>query len=153
MAAQLPDKIIVEGRERDLYSNPLEQFWIIRKKKRPRFYSSEECARGYIATWKLEEGQLFLTKIEGEMKGSILLGARKVKCSLRKLFWRPNKNGVRAAWFTGKLRIPTGNMTRFDDHEYDSRFEKELIISLENGNVVKSVTLDYSHQTLILNEL
>ena len=50
---------------------------------------------------------------------------------------------VKATWFSGKIRIPIGNMTMFEDRGYDSRFEKEQIITINRGEIIKSVTLDF----------
>jgi hypothetical protein len=55
---------------------------------------------------------------------------------------------VRASWFSGKLRIPQGKRTLYVHHEYDSRFEREMVITVEQGNVIKTVVLDYVGQKL-----
>ena len=41
-------------------------------------------------------------------------------------------------------------MTMYEHNNYDSRFEKETIITVEYGAVMKTVTLDYTQQTLTL---
>lgn len=151
MAAQLPDVIIINGEKMNLYSNPLEEFWISRKKERPAFCTSSICKRGYVATWEITNDQLFLKDIDGNYETqSLLLAKQKLKYSIQVLFSKPSDKGVKAEWYSGKLRIPGGNMTMYEHNNYDSRFEKETIITVEYGVVTKTVTLDYTQQTLTL---
>jgi predicted NUDIX family NTP pyrophosphohydrolase len=89
--------------------------------------------------------------IDGEYTSTVLLFRRKlVKASVKKVF--PKSNGsVFANWYSGKLRIPTGSMTQYEHDDYNSRFEKEIIITIEKGKVLKMVTLDYTQQRLVVN--
>jgi hypothetical protein len=152
MAAQVPDKILVEHEVKDLLTNPLEQYWTLHKKKRPAFCSSEDCSRGYIATWAIHDQQLFLKSIEGEVRKSIVLFGPKTKpFTIKNLSIRARDKEVKAVWYTGRLRIPLGPMTRFDDHEYGSRFEQDMIITVDRGNVIRTVTLNNSEHALIVH--
>ncbi|HEY8937617.1 MAG TPA: hypothetical protein VIM65_20465 [Cyclobacteriaceae bacterium] len=150
MSAQVPDKILFSGDEySDLYTNPLELYWITSRKKRPEFSYTNECRRGYVAYWVIKNNQLFLKSIEGEYKKRfVLFGKRLRKYTINTLFPRSKNKLVLASWFSGKLRIPQGNMTMYEDVAYDSRFEKELIITVDKGEILKVVTLDYTQQRL-----
>jgi hypothetical protein len=149
MAAQLPDIIIIQGEQMDLYSNPLEQYWSLYKKKRPAFQSSSSCKRGYIATWEILDKQLLFRSIDGNVeKRSFLFWKKIVRCSMKMLFSKAGNKPVIAKWFTGKIRIPQGNRTLYVHNEYDSRFEREMVITIENGSVIKTVVLDYTQQKL-----
>lgn len=57
-----------------------------------------------------------------------------------------------ANWFTGKLRVPQGYRTCYVHHEYDSRFESEMIITLERRKVMKTVIVDFSKQMLLTED-
>jgi hypothetical protein len=150
MAEQLPDKIILDGVEMALYSNPLEQYWTVRKK--PDFLITPECRRGYVATWEIRDEELFLKDITGLLKPSIMrLRFRLTPCTLKRLFRNSKRKPVKAMWFTGRLRIPDGKMTRFDDHDYDSRFERDIIITIDKGLVTRKVILDNVEHALIEN--
>ena len=150
MAAQRGDIIYVNGEKMELFSNPLEDYWVRYKKRRPSFFSLDVLSRGYVATWEIRDAQLFLTALDGEIKKkSFLLGKRSVKCSLKTIFSK-SKTEVKAVWFSGKLRIPRGNMTQFEDSGYNSRFERELIITIDKGEVIKMCTLDYTQKRLIV---
>jgi hypothetical protein len=153
MAAQIADKIFLDDELKDLYTNPLELYWTLTGKKRPAFCPFEGCKRGYIATWAIHDQQLFLTSIEGEVRRSfVLFGPKTRMYTLKRLFSRAEQHGVKAKWYSGRLRIPIGSMTRFDDHDYDSRFEQDIIITVEQGHVVRTVTLNNSEHALIIHE-
>jgi len=151
MAAQLPDKILLNGVTHHLYSNPLEHYWIRMDKKRPLFYPLPDCRRGYVATWEIRNTQLFLKDIDGNFeKSTFFFGRRTARYSLKILFPRSGNRLVKANWFSGKLRIPQGKMMIYDEG-YGSRFEQEVIITVEKGDVIKMVTLDYSKRVLVVN--
>lgn len=152
MPAQMPDRIIFNEEYFKLCTNPLELYWTISGRKRPRFASSVDCRRGYVATWEIRDNQLFLREIEGLIRRTFFLwGKRFVECSLKSLFGS-KKPRVKAVWFSGKLRIPQGKMMMFEDNGYDSRYEKEMIITVTHGDLNRIVTLDYVEQRLTVNE-
>lgn len=152
MAAQLPDWIIINGEFRDLYSNPLEQYWTRFNKRRPLFLPQNNCTRGYIATWEMVGNELFLVGIDGNyQRRFIFKGKKSTRFTHKTLFPGSKGKPVKATWYSGKLRVPEGKMTMYEHHEYDSRFEKEVIITISAGDMIKMVTLDYTHKTLTLN--
>jgi hypothetical protein len=151
MAAQLPDKILFEGEWRDLYSNPLEDYWVKRGKKHPAFLPASNCRRGYIASWEIQNNHLYLKAIDGNIEKKFLFFAKRTASyTLKSLFPRSMNKLVKAIWFSGKLRIPLGKMTMYEHHAYDSRFEKEQIITIDRGEILKSVTLDFMQKKLVV---
>lgn len=154
MAAQRPDIICLNDKQLELYTNPLEDYWNTRKKKRPAFNKTEDCKRGYIASWVIKEKQLLLNNIDATIERKMFLFFKKsIKCSLRHIFSRVKHDFVKAMWFSGKLRIPYGKMTEYVHEGYGSHFEKELIITVEKGNIIKEVMLDYTQQRLVVTSL
>ena len=153
MTAQLPDRIILQGQSWDLYSNPLEQYWSRLHKTRPPLYPLPYCMRGYVASWQIKDHQLFLTDVDGNYeKKSIFFGTRSARFGINTLWPRFNGQPMKAAWYSGKLRVPQGKMTLYDFKGYNSRFEKEVIITIENGDLLKRVTLDYTQKSVLVNE-
>jgi hypothetical protein len=151
MAAQLPDIIVIDGERQDLYTNPLEQYWIVNKKKRPAFVTSTDCKRGYVATWELINHQLVLKNIAGVFEKKYFFFWKRIKpCSLRSILGKAAVKQSLATWFTGKLRLPKGNMIFYVHHDYESRFEQEMILTVDHGKIVKTMVLDYTHETLQL---
>ena len=114
MTAQLPDRIILQGKTCDLYSNPLEQYWTMLRKERPAFCRLPHCTRGYVATWELKDDQLFLIDIDGNYeKKSIFWRVRTLRYTRYTLLQNFGAKGVKAEWYSGKLRIPQGKMTLY----------------------------------------
>ena len=153
MSTQLPDRILKDGEWMDLYSNPLEQYWIATHKTRPAFYPRFNCKRGYVATWEIKENHLFLNDIVGSFEKRIFFFVKKsVSCSLKWLFLKLSKKHklVKASWFSGKLRIPLGKMMYYEHSGYDSRFEKEQIITVYHGDILKVVILDNVEHAVIV---
>jgi len=151
MAAQLPDKILLNGAFQHLYSNPLEHYWIRMDKKRPLFYPLPNCKRGYVASWEVRDSQLFLRDIDGNYeRTTFFFGKESARFGIKILFPKSGNRLIKANWFSGKLRVPQGKMTIYDE-DYGSRFEQEIIITVEKGNIVKMVTIDYTQRVLIVN--
>lgn len=70
----------------------------------------------------------------------------KSKADLTKLF--PNHvvdDKVFAFWFTGDLTIPRGKMLEYVHMGYMSKYEKELVLSIENGNLIDAI--EYENKT------
>jgi hypothetical protein len=150
MIAQIPDIVFLHGEAMNLYSNPLEPYWSNNRKKRPPFVPSVECVRGYVATWEIADGQLLLKEIQGSYKKlTLFLRKKRAAYSMKRLF--PRGDRVKATWFSGRLRIPFGRMILFEDNGYDSRFEKEIIVTVEDGTVTRMVTLDNVNRTVVLS--
>jgi len=151
MAAQLPDRILFNGEYLNLYSNPLETFWSNLNRIRPSFLSLPDCSRGYIASWEIRKDKLLLTEIDGSFNRNFIFFSKLARYTLKHLFPKSKNRPVKATWFSGKLRIPVGKMTLYEPTGYDSRFEKEIIMTISHGDVVKSVTLDFTEKSLVVN--
>ena len=138
--AQIPDIIIIDGEEHSLFSNPLEQHFA--KAGRPGILdegvASSANWRGHVATWTIEGGRLYLTKVEKEYAKERQPGAYEwLPISLRKLF--PNSKGrVIADWYTGTLRVPRGEELQYVHMGYGSIYQRELRITIRNGQVVEA---------------
>jgi len=169
MTAQAADILCIDGRRLPLFCNPLEALWddvqmqvfghvfaegVRGTRPRPRFaWGGTANWRGYVATWAIENGQLSLTDIDGEIEvddlGNVQYGeadfvqgrARPTpatcSASLELLF--PGARGrVPAEWFSGELRVPDGNLVEYVHMGYQSIFERELHIRIHRGTVVET---------------
>ncbi len=77
---------------------------------------STACWREYIGSWSIRRGKLYLTKLEG-------------RYSLE------GKDTLFADWFTGELRIITGKLLEYVHSGFNSVYEQEIILTLEQGVV------------------
>jgi len=125
MTAQMCDKIILEDQEYLLYCEPLEAFWD-KFNPKPDFEPLHTaCWRGYLASWTVQNDRLFLTGIETE----------NANLDLVKVF-SGKKTPIFADWFSGQLRIPKGEMTQYIHMGYESKYESDLYLFVENGTIV-----------------
>ena len=65
MTSQICEKLIYLGKKVSIATEPLNQY--IRKKENEISFvlQSTGCWRGYVGSWKIEKGQLFLTGLKG----------------------------------------------------------------------------------------
>jgi hypothetical protein len=145
--AQTPDKLLHQGKVYDLFSNPLEEFYRAEGRSRPEFMvkpftMSSGNWRGYVATWKLNDGKLHLTKIDSWL----CAGATKDTCKsvkLEDLFPKKVSGGaVFADWFTGTLRVPKGEQLKYVHMGYASVYERENLFEIVNGKLTGSKVVD-----------
>jgi hypothetical protein len=126
MTAQACDSILIEGKEHRLYCEPLESFWHEYNPKPSFIPSNTACWRGYIASWKIEGHKLYLTEIETENEN----------LKMDKVF--PDRQApVFADWYSGKLRIPQGEMLQYVHMFYQSKFESDLFLLVDNGIILR----------------
>ncbi len=136
--AQHPDSLVYQGETLPIFSNPLESFFN-EKNPRPNHlfpFLSTACWRGYIATWKIEEKQLHLINLKNCAPPS---EAREIPLSS---VFLGRKGPVRADWYSGTLRIPQGKELLYVHMGYGSVYEKELILTIERGKVVREEVVD-----------
>ncbi len=139
--AQIGDTLIYKGQNFWLSVEPLEHYFAQEGVKRPPDLfkpSCSACWRGYVATWEVTDGALFLNKV---VEGSC--GNNAPEIPLDKLF--PGQKGpIMATWFSGTIRAPHGKLLEYVHMGYSSRYEKELVITIEKGKIVKEEVLDNS---------
>lgn len=133
---QFSDILYLDGRKYSLDSLPLGQY-NDPGNPLPKFRAPNTATwRGYIATWEIEGGVLYLKAIRAWTdRGQVGLEA---------LF--PGRKGpVPATWFTGKLKVPQGKMLKpavpYPIHE------KYLLITVEKGKVVNQKVSDNPEET------
>lgn len=68
------------------------------------------------------------------------------RADLTRLFKNKVSNGmVFADWFSGDITIPKGKMIEYVHMGYMSRYEKELVLTLEKGELTDAI--EYDHRT------
>lgn len=152
MTAQATDQILIDGVEHELFTNPLEMFKEMYRRDWVFFedHPNTACWRGYVAEWEINEGRLFLLKVNGNIsyKGHNTgrdrnkslrwegihpeLFQNKVPATLSELFG-PERDRVPATWYSGELRVPLGSMIKYIHAGYGSEYSKYLLIPVVNG--------------------
>jgi len=137
--AQFGDRLIYKGTEYQIYTNPLEMYFDEQHPRPEKLFlaSCTACWRGYMATFEIkDDGYLYLVKL---VAGTC--GGDAPEIPLDKVF--PGQTGpIRATWFSGMIKIPQGAMLHYVHMGYQSVYEKELHLVLENGKVLREETID-----------
>jgi hypothetical protein len=108
MTAQVAEALIYKGEKLSLCSNPLSTY-LQSTPKSIRFCSiSTALWRGYVGTWTIEGGRLYLAKLSGYVSKE----GKTEEVDLSYLF--PDyPDGVFAHWYTGELRCPMGELLNY----------------------------------------
>ena len=128
---QFSDILYLHGQKHFLDSLPLEQYYGPGN-PRPKFRAPNTATwRGYIATWKIDGGVLYLKAIRAWTDQGLV--------GLETLF--PGRKGpVPATWFTGKLTVPQGKVIKpAVPHPIYGEY---LMITVEKGRVVNQEVID-----------
>ena len=97
MTAQISDRLLYQGKQHEIYGEPLNAY-LGQMKNRPRFQvASTALWRGYLCKWAIEDGKLFLLSLQGILENDEV-------ASIKTLF--PESSGrVHADWFSGRVGI------------------------------------------------
>jgi len=157
MTAQIADRILIEGQEFGLFSEPLNEYLT----RANISFTAPNTAlwRGYIARWEVADSQLFLLGVWGQAcTVQVDEAAPTAEChrkhggqcvvrglDLRDLF--PGSNGrVFADWVSGRLRIPQGKLLEYVHMGFESIYQRYLLLDVDHG-VVKNTTIAETPQS------
>jgi len=142
--AQFPDKIIYNGKEYSLHSNPLEAYFEKYPDKRPKGgIMSTALWRGYVATFEVKENQLFLKDIEIEYNDTSSAKGHQFKWRsvLKEVF--PDQKDLKIDWLTGLLVISYGKLINYVHMGYGSTYENYILLEIEKGDLRKEKQFKY----------
>lgn len=128
MTAQISERLIFEGQQVALLSNPLSDYFALGGRD-PGFQSTSTALwRGYVGTWGVTDDRLYLVALQGLLKSG-------EEANLASVF--PEfADRVFAHWFSGRLRIPQGKRLAYVHMGYGSTYERDVFLTLEDGVVV-----------------
>jgi len=127
VTAQLPEHLHYEGQVHSMCTEPLGGYFSLLEVEPPFQWTNTGLWRGYVGTWEILEGRLYLIKLKGLMKG----GAQATVASVFPDF--PTR--VFAHWYSGVLRVPQGQLLNYVHMGYGNTFEEDLLIEVECGVV------------------
>ena len=142
--AQYPDKIIYNGKEYNLQSNPLESYFEKYPDKRPKGgIMSTALWRGYIATFVVKDNQLFLKDIEIEYQDTTSKESYnyKWKSVINEVF--PDQKNIKIDWLTGLLVIPYGKLVNYVHMGYGSTYKNYILLEIDKGDLKKEKQFKY----------
>lgn len=142
MTAQAADLLIFEGRQYGLSCEPLTTWLWRRKNKSLRFQRmSTAVSRGYLSSWEINRGRLYLssirgTLIDGEPATLDSLFVNYSKQYLDSVGANDESNqgpGAFAFWVTGTLVCSFGNLLWYEHAGYESIHEFDLHLWVVDG--------------------
>ncbi len=142
--AQQGDKLLIDGKEYAIFTNPLEPYLQENPEKLPKSdVVSTGLWRGYVATWEVRNQNLLLVDVEilqsvkkpGESEFSTEL-----KSVMAQMF--PGEKEVPARWFSGNMIVPDGKPVRYVHMGYASTYEKYILMRFEKGAVTRQWKTD-----------
>lgn len=135
MTAQMRERLIYQGREVSMCTEPLNDYFAL-SGERPGFSAPHTALwRGYIGTWKILDDRLYLIELAGQLENG-------AEATLATLF--PDyPDRVFAHWYSGTLRVPEGKITEYVHAGYGSNYERDRFIKIEKGIVVDESVRHY----------
>lgn len=134
--AQMPDSIEINHVKYRLNTNPLEKYLTDIKWVKPEHAAiSSANWRGYLASWKIEAGNMLLEDVTIRVSEKSSKEPEKTVSILNTLF--PNEKLIIATWYSGALIVPHGKMTQYVHMGYGSSYEKYIILQVSKGVVIE----------------
>jgi len=132
MTAQLGEILIINNQKMTMCSEPLGLYFRLSDYPFQFFSPMTALWRGYVGTWEIIDERLYIIDIHGELEDGS-------EVNLDTIF--PGySDRVFAHWYSGTLRIPEGKQLEYVHMGYGSKYERDLLIEIENGFILNSET-------------
>lgn len=145
--AQYPDKILYEGREYSMQTNPMEHYFKKHPDLRPKG-GSTALWRSYVATFVIANGALVVTDIEIEGKSKEVNGIHYSTWESVKKNVLPGVDQLSVDWFTGILVLAYGERVKYVHMGYGSTYSNYILLEIMNGKLIGKRTYDYEQYEL-----
>ncbi len=130
MTAQTPERLLYEGQEVPLCTEPLEDFFTLAGDRPQLQIAHTGLWRCYEGSWEITDGRLYLIGIEAKLITGQPL-------TLQTLFPGCGER-VFAHWYRGELRVPRGPRLRYVHGGYASTYAYDMLFTVASGVVVKT---------------
>ncbi len=128
MTAQVPEVLYYDNQKLSMCSVPLMDYFTLANIE-PKF--RVDCTalwRGYVGTWEIIDGRLYLIGIEGHFENGN-------EVNLSSIFPEfPDR--VFAHWYSGKIRAPRGELIDYVHGGFASVYEQDIIFKVKKGMIV-----------------
>ena len=142
--AQQPEILRYNDKEYRLFATPLESLFIDQS-TRPRFKTafgltvgnSSSNDRGYVATWEIVSGKLYLSSIDAWLCWHERLHRLVSPCRRYEpedlLTTREGQHPRFASWYNGTLQSPLGKRLGYIHLGFGSIYEQDMLFEVKNG--------------------
>jgi len=164
MTIQISDKIVFEDGFFTLLCYPLEDYL---NKKSPKIHFlpiNSANLRGYIASWAIINGLLYLTHLRGKIcmcnndsrnNNLSLCNFQNSSCNIKNIstydIFQYSGNNIFADWFTGDLIASYGPEIKQNGYVNIPFYEKYIIINIKNGLVQNKKILSLNDYKIYKN--
>jgi len=142
--AQHPDKILYDGQEYILHTNPMEPYFAEHPDLKPETdFPNTALWRGYVATFAFKANLLMLEDIEVQI--SVERGEEEYPYKWKSVLGEvvPEGEILKVDWFTGILVLPYGERVQYVHMGYGSTYSDYILLEVMNGRLTGQRTLDH----------
>lgn len=138
---QAGDRIVIGKDTLDLLTCPIEVDSVLRNQVSARLSHdtfNTGCWRGYRALWRIDGSELVLDKIvDDESYSSPSDSVPEVTVDLNGIFdrYRDGQDRVVASWYSGELRVVSGERVYYNHSGFDRQNEHEQVYCIKEGKV------------------
>lgn len=139
--AQFPDRIIYEGKEYSLQTNPMEPYFEKHPDRKPKGgVISSALWRGYVAAFEFRTNRLFLKDIRIQIWNEKEDGTswKSVRDEIV-----PKGEELFIDWFTGILVLPGGELVNYVHMGYGSTYSNYILLELKDGGLTGQRSFDH----------
>lgn len=134
MTAQIGETLHYRGESLTMATEPLESYFAMGGAHPGFAANSTALHRGYVGSWEITRERLYLVELTATLDGGM-------PASLESIFpGFPDR--VFAHWYCGTLRIPQGKRLRYVHGGYLSEYERDLMLEIEKGVVLRTWVRD-----------
>jgi hypothetical protein len=128
MTAQFSEILHYKGEQLSMRVTPLSDYFVLMGLKPDFRICSTACWRCYVGEWDITLDRLYLIGISAHYEDG-------TEVTLGSLF--PGYDSrVFAHWYSGVLSIPQGDLVEYVHMGFASVYERDLLISVEQGVIV-----------------
>ncbi len=130
MTAQATEVIHYQGHKRCMCTEPLADYFELAGIESPFDVTCSALWRGYVGEWEINEGRLYLLKIDGSLRSE--------QPASLEAFFPGFPDRVFAHWYSGQIRLPQGELLEYFHGGYGGTYAQDLLIDLEKGLVTQT---------------
>jgi hypothetical protein len=137
MTAQRAEILIYKNEQHSLCDEPLSDYFALTDSNISFEWPNTALWRGYIGTWEIQDGKLYLTGLKGWANGRQEVGIEFVfPGAIDKVF---------AHWVNRRLRATRGRLLEYVHMGYESIYEFDIFFEVKDGIVISIETVNNSN--------
>lgn len=135
MTAQIGEILRYNGNTVRMCDTPLGDYFALGGRRPEPDFDTFGCTalwRGYVGTWEIVDGRLYLVGISGDLEDG------SPGCLATVFPDYPER--VFAHWYSGEIRIPEGKILKYVHMGFASKYERDVFLVFLNGILLSAET-------------